>query len=74
MAGGGDGPTGPTGRTGGAVRPMTAADAGSVLAIHHAGLDAGNTSFETTAPAWADFDAARLPAHRFVAVAGPTIT
>ncbi|MGW3785117.1 hypothetical protein ACWD5Z_11035 [Micromonospora chokoriensis] len=53
---------------------MTAADAGSVLAIHHAGLDAGNTSFETTAPAWADFDAARLPAHRFVAVAGPTIT
>lgn len=50
------------------VRTMTAHDAGRVLAIHQAGLDAGNASFETTAPTWAAFDAGRLPAHRFVAV------
>jgi L-amino acid N-acyltransferase YncA len=53
-----------------AVRPMTAADAAAVLAIYQAGMDAGNASFEDTAPAWAAFDAAKLPGHRFVAV-GP---
>ncbi|MFY1683754.1 GNAT family N-acetyltransferase [Micromonospora sp. WMMD730] len=68
-AGGSGDPTGPAGRAGVTVRPMTAADADAVLAIYQAGLDAGNASFETTAPPWADFDAARLPAHRFVAVA-----
>jgi L-amino acid N-acyltransferase YncA len=50
------------------VRPMTVADAPRVLAIYQAGLDAGNASFEVTAPTWAAFDAARLSAHRFVAV------
>ncbi|MEV1157898.1 N-acetyltransferase family protein [Micromonospora chokoriensis] len=50
------------------VRPMTDADAGRVLTIYQAGLDAGNASFEVTAPTWAAFDAARLTAHRFVAV------
>ena len=50
------------------VRPMTADDAGPVLAIYQAGLDGGHASFETTAPTWADFDAGRLPEHRFVAV------
>jgi len=50
------------------VRPMTDADADRVLAIYQAGLDAGNASFEITAPTWAAFDAARLSAHRFVAV------
>ncbi|MGC4812075.1 N-acetyltransferase family protein [Micromonospora sp. DT228] len=50
------------------VRSMTAADAERVLAIYQAGLDAGNASFETTAPTWAAFDAARLTGHRFVAV------
>ncbi|MET8369572.1 N-acetyltransferase family protein [Micromonospora profundi] len=50
------------------VRPMTGADAGPVLAIYQAGLDAGNASFEVTAPTWAAFDTTRLAAHRFVAV------
>jgi L-amino acid N-acyltransferase YncA len=50
------------------VRPMEADDAGPVLAIYQAGLDAGQASFEVTAPAWEEFDAAKLPAHRHVAV------
>jgi L-amino acid N-acyltransferase YncA len=50
------------------VRAMQAADAGPVLAIYQAGLDEGDASFETVAPDWAAFDAAKLPAHRLVAV------
>jgi phosphinothricin acetyltransferase len=49
------------------IEPMTAAHAAAVLAIYQAGLDTGNASFETQAPPWAAFDAARLPAHRHVA-------
>jgi phosphinothricin acetyltransferase len=52
------------------VRPMTAADAGAVLAIYQAGLDGGNASFETVAPTWDAFDASKLPGHRHVAVDG----
>jgi len=47
---------------------MGTADAPAVLAIYQAGLDGGLASFETRAPAWLAFDAARLPGHRFVAV------
>ena len=54
------------------IRPMEPADAGQVLAIYQAGLDTGQASFETTAPAWEDFDAAKLPAHRHVAADGGT--
>ena len=50
------------------VRPMREDDAERVLAIYQAGLDGGNASFETTAPTWAAFDAAKLSEHRFVAV------
>ncbi|MEU6424918.1 N-acetyltransferase family protein [Microbispora sp. NPDC046973] len=50
------------------VRPMRETDAAQVLAIYQAGLDGGNASFETTAPAWQAFDAAKLPLHRHVAV------
>jgi L-amino acid N-acyltransferase YncA len=50
------------------IRPMTAADAGPVLAIYQAGLDGGNASFERTAPNWSAFDTGRLPEHRLVAV------
>ena len=50
------------------IRPMEAGDAGPVLAIYQAGLDAGQSSFEVTAPAWEEFDAVKLPAHRHVAV------
>ncbi|HEX6525631.1 MAG TPA: GNAT family N-acetyltransferase [Streptosporangiaceae bacterium] len=49
------------------IRPMGAADAGQVLAIYQAGLDTGQASFETTAPSWDAFDAARLPLHRHIA-------
>jgi L-amino acid N-acyltransferase YncA len=49
------------------IEPMTAADAGAVLAIYQAGLDTGQASFETRAPDWASFDAARLADHRYVA-------
>jgi phosphinothricin acetyltransferase len=47
---------------------MTGADAEQVLAIYQAGLDGGEASFETRAPAWEVFDATRLPGHRHVAV------
>ena len=49
------------------IRPMLASDAPSVLAIYQAGLDTGQASFETVAPAWEAFDTARLPGHRHVA-------
>jgi L-amino acid N-acyltransferase YncA/DNA-binding transcriptional ArsR family regulator len=49
------------------IRPMVNGDAAQVLAIYQAGLDSGEASFETSAPSWADFDAARLPGHRLVA-------
>lgn len=49
------------------IRPMREDDAGQVLAIYQAGLDTGQASFETTAPAWEAFDAAKLAAHRHVA-------
>lgn len=49
------------------IRPMRAADAGQVMTIYQAGLDTGDASFETTAPGWDAFDAAKLPLHRYVA-------
>ena len=55
-----------------AVRPMCPEDADQVLAVYQAGLDAGDASFETEVPSWADFDAARLPGHRHVATADDT--
>lgn len=50
------------------IRPMEAGDAGPVLEIYQDGLDTGLASFEVTAPSWAEFDAAKLPGHRHVAV------
>ena len=55
-----------------AIRPMRPTDAEQVLAVYQAGLDAGDASFETAAPSWAGFDAARLPAHRHVATVDDT--
>ncbi len=60
------------GLAGTAIRPMRKADAGPVLAVYQAGLDAGDATFETTVPSWAAFDAARLPGHRHVATADGT--
>ena len=52
------------------IRPMEPADAGQVLAVYQAGLDTGLASFETAAPGWEAFDAAKLPGHRFIAADG----
>jgi L-amino acid N-acyltransferase YncA/2-polyprenyl-3-methyl-5-hydroxy-6-metoxy-1,4-benzoquinol methylase len=51
------------------IRPMRRGDADQVLAIYQAGLDTGDASFETAAPAWDAFDHGKLPLHRYVAVA-----
>jgi L-amino acid N-acyltransferase YncA len=52
------------------VRPMGLSDADQVLAVYQAGLDTGLASFETVAPSWKAFDAAKLPGHRFIAADG----
>lgn len=51
------------------IEPLTRAHADEVLAIYQAGIYEGNATFETEAPTWEAFDAARLPEHRFAAVA-----
>lgn len=50
--------------------PLTAEHAEQVLAIYAAGIAEGNATFETEAPSWAAFDAAKLPEHRFAALDG----
>ncbi len=50
------------------IEPMTDDHAAQVLAIYQAGIDEGDATFETAAPGWAEFTAARLPGHRFVAL------
>ncbi|WP_330461888.1 GNAT family N-acetyltransferase [Streptomyces sp. NBC_00820] len=42
--------------------------ADEVLRIYRLGIDEGDATFETRAPTWEQFDAARLPQHRCVAV------
>jgi len=49
---------------------MTPDHSAAVLAIYQAGIDEGNATFETHVPSWDDFSAARLPGHRYVALAG----
>ena len=50
------------------LRAMLASDAAAVLAVYQAGLDTGQASFETRAPHWDTFAAAKLADHRHVAV------
>ncbi len=50
------------------IEPMSGTHATVVLAIYQAGIEEGNATFETRAPDWAVFTAARLPAHRYVAI------
>jgi phosphinothricin acetyltransferase len=50
------------------ILPMVERHADAVLTIYQAGLDSGDSSFETTAPTWSAWDAAHLAEHRFVAV------
>lgn len=47
---------------------MTAAHGEAVLAIFAEGIAFGHATFETDAPTWEDFDAAKLADHRFVAL------
>ena len=54
------------------IRPMRVADAAQVLAIYQAGLDTGGAGFETAAPAWEAFDAAKLAVPRYVAADATT--
>jgi phosphinothricin acetyltransferase len=55
------------------IEPMTSQHATAVLAIYQAGIDTGNATFETQAPAWEQFSAARLPEHRLVAVSAGAV-
>lgn len=52
------------------VAPMGPEHAEEVLGIYRLGIDEGNATFETAAPGWEAFDAAKLPAHRLVAADG----
>jgi L-amino acid N-acyltransferase YncA len=55
------------------IEPMTEAHATAVLAIYQAGIDEGDATFETQAPDWPEFTAARLPGHRYVARTGADV-
>ena len=55
------------------IEPMTAGHRAAVLGIYQAGIDEGNATFETRAPAWPQFEAARLPGHSYVAVSADTV-
>ena len=48
--------------------PMTAEHGPAVIDVYRWGIETGDATFETEPPTWAAFDAARLPAHRFVAL------
>ncbi|MGC5013518.1 N-acetyltransferase family protein [Streptosporangium sp. DT93] len=50
------------------VTAMTAGHAAQVLAVYRLGIDEGHATFETTVPTWERFEAAKLPAHRHVAI------
>ncbi len=50
------------------IRALTPADWPRVEAIYVEGIATGNATFDTEPPSWEEFDAARLPEHRFVAV------
>jgi L-amino acid N-acyltransferase YncA len=56
------------------IEAMTDAHAAAVLDIYQAGMDEGNATFETRAPRWGAFCAARLPGHRFVATVANQVT
>jgi phosphinothricin acetyltransferase len=47
---------------------MTDRQADAVLAIYQLGIDERNATFETRAPQWAEFSAAKLARHRYVAL------
>jgi phosphinothricin acetyltransferase len=52
------------------IEAMTSEHGAAVVAIYQAGIDEGNATFETRAPDWQAFSAARRPGCRYVAVDG----
>jgi phosphinothricin acetyltransferase len=50
------------------VRPLEPEDYPAVAAIFAEGIATGDATFETTVPAWQDWDERHLPEHRYVAV------
>ncbi len=56
------------------VLPMHAEHAAAVLRIYQAGLDEGDASFESVAPAWPEFDVTHRPDLRFVALLDRQVT
>lgn len=56
-----------------AVTSMLPVHSDSVLDIYQLGIDAGQATFATEAPSWAEFDSGHLPAHRFVALDGDQV-
>lgn len=49
------------------IRPLLPSDWPAVAAIFAEGIATGDATFETTVPAWEEWDARHLPEHRFVA-------
>ena len=49
------------------IAGMSADDWPAVRTIYEAGIAAGDSTFETAAPSWDDWDAGHLPEHRLVA-------
>lgn len=52
---------------------MTAEHGEAVLEIFREGIEMGHATFERTSPTWDEFDAAKLPDHRFVALDGEQV-
>ncbi|GAA3135096.1 GNAT family N-acetyltransferase [Planomonospora alba] len=50
------------------ITAMGARHAEQVLSVYRLGIDEGQATFETAAPTWERFDAAKLPGHRYVAL------
>ncbi|MFJ5779523.1 GNAT family N-acetyltransferase [Streptomyces sp. NPDC093094] len=50
------------------ITPMRPEHTAQVLEIYQRGIDEGDATFETTAPTWEAFDAAKLPDHRLAAL------
>lgn len=55
------------------IEALTADDWPAVRAIYEEGIATGNATFETAAPEWAAWDAARLPTCRLVARRGRVV-
>jgi L-amino acid N-acyltransferase YncA len=55
------------------IRDMEPGDWPHVAAIYAAGIATRNATFETSVPTFAEWDAAHLPDHRFVATDGNAI-